>query len=151
MKEAVLRAYEQVPEFYRWRFRNRKKNDRQSYFEVARDLLGFFNHWSLSVEVTTFEQLSELIVLEQFKNILPERLATFVSEHKIKTAAEAAVSADEYMLIHTVQIKAEYLQLNSHAHDEHRSNYFNRSPKVQPKHVTFCPVCGVCSSCASMS
>src|SRR4029434_1096036 len=75
VKEAVLRAYEQVPEFYRQRFRNLKKEYRQTYSEVARELVGFFNRWCSSVQVDTYEKLRELMVLEQFKNVVPERLA----------------------------------------------------------------------------
>ena len=62
--------------------------------------MSYFNRWCSSVNVTTFEQLCDLVVLEQFKNIVPERLATFISEHKIKTASEAAVLADKYILTH---------------------------------------------------
>ncbi len=40
------------------------------------------------------------MVLEQFKNIIPERIATYINEQKVKTAAEAAVLADEFVLIH---------------------------------------------------
>ena len=36
------------------------------------------------------------MVLEQFKNMVPERLAIFLNEHKVNTAGEAAVLADEY-------------------------------------------------------
>lgn len=39
-----------------------------------------FNHWCSASEVDTFEELSDLLVLEQFKNSVPER----VSEHKIE-------------------------------------------------------------------
>ena len=106
VKEAVLRAYEQVPEFYRQRFRNWQKDDQQTYSEVARDLVGFFDRWCSSVSVKTYEQLCELMVLEQFKNMVPERLAIFLNEHKVKTAREAAVLADEYNLTHKLVIIA---------------------------------------------
>ena len=79
-----------------WRFRNRKKTERQTYSEVARELVEFFNRWCSSIKVDSYEKLSDLIVLEQFKYILPERLATFMCEHKVETAAQAAILADEY-------------------------------------------------------
>ena len=100
VKEAVLRVYEQVPEFYRQRFRNWRKGDQQTYSEISRELIGFFNRWCSSVQVNTYERLCDLIVLEQFKNIVPERLAVNINEHKVKTAAEAAVLADEFNLTH---------------------------------------------------
>ncbi|KAK0131239.1 hypothetical protein N1851_034061 [Merluccius polli] len=40
------------------------------------------------------------VILEQFKNTLPGRIATYINEQKIASAAEAAVSADEYVLLH---------------------------------------------------
>lgn len=100
VKKAVLKSYELVPEAYRLRFRNWKKGDRQTYTEVARELNTHFNRWCAAVGVTTFEQLSNLIVLEQFRNILPERVAAYIAERNLKTAAEAASVADDFALIH---------------------------------------------------
>ena len=65
---------------------------------MARELVGFFKRWCSSIKVDSYEKLSDLIVLEQFKYILPERLATFMCEHKVETAAQAAILADEYVL-----------------------------------------------------
>ncbi|XP_038156371.1 zinc finger MYM-type protein 1-like [Cyprinodon tularosa] len=45
--------------------------------------------------VKDFESLCDLMVLEQFKTIIPARVATYVNEQKVKTAAKAAVLADE--------------------------------------------------------
>uniref|UniRef100_G3NE20 SCAN box domain-containing protein n=1 Tax=Gasterosteus aculeatus TaxID=69293 RepID=G3NE20_GASAC len=100
VKEAVLKIYELVPEAYRLRFRSWRKGEKQTYTEVARELYSHFNRWCSAVGVTTFEELSNLIVLEQFRNILPERVATHIFEHKMKTAAEAAVVADDFALTH---------------------------------------------------
>ncbi len=41
-----------------------------------------------------------MVILEQFKNNLPERVSTYISERKVVTAGEAAVAADEYILLH---------------------------------------------------
>lgn len=100
VKDAVLKMYELVPEAYRLRFRSWRKGDKQTYTEVARELNTHFNRWCSAVGVTSLEELSNLIVLEQFRNILPERVATYISERKLKTAAEAAVVADDFALIH---------------------------------------------------
>ncbi|KAL2091618.1 hypothetical protein ACEWY4_013881 [Coilia grayii] len=131
VKEAVLRAYEQVPEFYRQRFRSWKKTERQTYSEVARDIVSFFDRWCSSVNVKSFQQLCDLIVLEQFINILPERLATFIHEHKIKTATEAAVLADEYVLTHRCKGR-EFPQYRSYTAEEHRPHLFNGNRNYWP-------------------
>jgi hypothetical protein len=40
------------------------------------------------------------MLLEQFRNSVPEKIAMYISELKVKTAAEAAALADEYWLTH---------------------------------------------------
>lgn len=52
------------------------------------------------MNVETYDDLCDLIVLEQFKNSVPGHIAIYISEHKVKTAAEAAALADEYVLTH---------------------------------------------------
>ncbi|XP_060777490.1 uncharacterized protein LOC132886624 isoform X1 [Neoarius graeffei] len=94
VKLAVLKAYECVPEHYRQKFRSWKRGPRQSHLEFARDLTTYFNRWCSSVEVSDFDGLCDLIVLEQFKNSVPH-VATYVCEHKARTAAEAVALADD--------------------------------------------------------
>lgn len=67
--------------------------------EFARDLVTHFNRWCSASEVKDFNDLSDLMVLEQFKNSVPERIAMYICEKKVKTAAEAAALA-EYLLTH---------------------------------------------------
>ncbi len=100
VKAAVLRAYELVPEAYRQRFRTWKKGEKQSYLEFARDIHTHFTRWRCASDVDDFDSLCELIVLEQFKNSLPVRVVSYVSEQRARTAAEAAALADEYVLTH---------------------------------------------------
>ena len=47
-----------------------------------------------------FEDLRELMVLEQFKNLIPQRIATYVAEQKATTVLRAAELADA-VLVHT--------------------------------------------------
>jgi hypothetical protein len=68
VKSAVLKVYELVSEAYHQRFSYRKKLNSQTYSELVRDLTSAFNRWCTASEVNTFEGLSNLIVLEQFKN-----------------------------------------------------------------------------------
>lgn len=48
----------------------------------------------------SYETLCELVNWKHFKNSLPERIATYISERKVKTAAEAASLADDFILAH---------------------------------------------------
>lgn len=62
--------------------------------EFARDLNGHFKHW-----LAALEGLCDLVVLEHFKDVLPAYIATYVSGRQCVTAARAAASADEYLLL----------------------------------------------------
>ena len=99
VKGVVLKAYELVPEEYRQRFRNWEKRD-GSFLEYARDLGTHFTRWCAASGVDDFDDLCNLMVLEQFRNSVPDKIAMYISEQKVKTAAEAAALADEYWLTH---------------------------------------------------
>ena len=100
VKAAVLKAYELVPEAYWQHFRSFRKREHQAYVEFVRDMVLQFNRWCSASEVGTFEQLCDLVALEQFKNCVPENVATYLNEQKVKTPQEAVVLADEYILTH---------------------------------------------------
>ncbi|KAK0132100.1 Retrovirus-related Pol polyprotein from transposon 412 [Merluccius polli] len=102
VKAAVLKCYELVPEAYRQRFRSWQKSDKQTYAEWASDLTNFFHRWLTSEDVDTFDGLCDLMILEQLKNTLPDRIATYINEHKVKSATDGAVLADNYSLIHKI-------------------------------------------------
>lgn len=93
--QAVLKAYELVPEAYRWRFRSWRKREKQTHVEVARELTSHFNRWCVSIGLNTFEKLCNLMVLEQLKNIVPDQIATYINEQKVTSAAETAVLVDD--------------------------------------------------------
>ena len=99
VKAAVLKTYELVPEAYRQRFRTTRKEE-QNYTEFARELTTYFTRWCGALEVETFDQLRKPILLEQFKNTLPNRVTTYLNERKVNTLMEAAVLADEFVLTH---------------------------------------------------
>ena len=67
--------------------------------EFARDLGTHFTRWCAASGVDDFD-LCNLMLLEQFRNSVPEKIAMYISEQKVKTAAEAAALADEYWLTH---------------------------------------------------
>ena len=106
VKAVVLKSYELVPEAYRQRFRFWKKHDRQSHLEFARDLTTSFNHWCNASEVEDFEGLQDLMILEQFRDSVPARVATYISEQKARNAADAAALADDFVLTHRGEFRA---------------------------------------------
>lgn len=77
VKTAVLKAYELTAEAYRQRFHRWVKQDRQTHVEFTNELVTHFRRWCAAAAVSTFEKLSDLIVLEQFKNALPGQVVTY--------------------------------------------------------------------------
>ena len=100
IKTAVLRAYELVPEAYRQKFRTFKKLSCKTFVEFAREKETLFNRWCKASNATNFDTLSQLVLIEEFKNSLPERIVTYLNEQKVGTLAQAAVLADEFVLSH---------------------------------------------------
>lgn len=100
VKAAVLRAYELVPEAYRQKFRKLGKLENQTYCEFGREKETLFDRWCQSEKVKDLNKLRNLVLLEEFKNCLPEQISTYVTEQKVTTVSDAAVLADEYVLTH---------------------------------------------------
>lgn len=100
LKNAVLKAYELVPEAYRQKFRSHVKVAGQTYVEYAREKNVLFDRWCSSSRVANLEQLRELMLIEDFKNSLPDKIVVYLNEKKVCTLAEAAVCADEFTLTH---------------------------------------------------
>lgn len=56
-----------------------------------------FEKW---YKTTTFEELRELILLEDFKTCLPEGVLIHLNERKVTSLLDAAVLSDEFVLMH---------------------------------------------------
>ena len=68
-KEAILKAYELVPEAYRQKFRNYLKYDSKTHVEFAREKENLFNRWCHSKEIgQDFKKLKQMVLLEEFKD-----------------------------------------------------------------------------------
>ncbi len=100
VKAAMLKAHELVPEAYRQKFRTLSRGVNEAHVEFARELTTAYNRWCMASEVNTFEELSNLIVLEQFKNPVSAHIATYINEQEADTAAKAAEFAYDYVLTH---------------------------------------------------
>ncbi len=89
----------------------------------------------------TFEDLTHLMVLEQFKNTVPSRLAIYINEHNVETPEEAAMLADDFVLMH----KSTFF--DAHVCDV-QSAFFVKSPSKNDRVFTgkFDPskVCNYC-------
>lgn len=100
VKLAILRAYELVPEAYRQKFRGHKKNSSQTFVEFSREKALLFDKWCSATKTDDFNSLRELVLLEEFKGCLSERVVVYLNEQKVSSLSQAAVLADEFMLTH---------------------------------------------------
>lgn len=100
VRQAVLKAYELVPEAYRQRFRTERVKPGQTYLDFARQQEAAFDKWLRASEVYDLKELRELIVLEQFKQSLPKVMQTYLNDLEVKSVMKAAEAADNYVLIH---------------------------------------------------
>lgn len=100
VKQVVLEGYELVPEAYRQKFRSWKKSNSQSYIEFAKEKEIFFEKWCRSEQVKSWENLSELILIEEFKNCVSPAIKVFLDERTPKSLSECAKLADQFELTH---------------------------------------------------
>ena len=95
-----------VPEAYRQKFRNWRKRPGQTFIEFAADSERLFLDWLRSKEIVdNFEDLKQLVLMENFKNNLAQDMRTHLDELKVATLAKAASISDEFVLSHKVCYK----------------------------------------------
>jgi len=83
VKTSVLNAYELVPEAYRQKFRESRKDEAQTYVEFAREKERLFDRWCASMQIgKDFAKLRELL---EFKQCLPNKIKTYLEEQKTNT------------------------------------------------------------------
>ncbi len=113
LKKTVLQAYELVPEAYRQKFRNSEKTANQTYVEFAREKSVLFDKWCQACNIVSLSDLRELILLEEFKKCLPDRIVIYLNEQKVASLTNAAVLADEFILTHKSVFTVPARRLNS--------------------------------------
>ena len=107
IKEAILKAYELVPEAYRQKFRNYLKYDSKTHVEFAREKENLFNRWCHSKEIgQDFKKLKQMVLLEEFKDKVRPDIRSHLDEQKVEELEKAAVMADDYALTHKMSSKS---------------------------------------------
>ena len=107
VKEAILKAYELVPEAYRQKFRNYLKYDSKTHVEFAREKENLFNRWCHSKEIgQDFKKLKQMVLLEEFKDKVRSDIRSHLDEQKVEELEKAAVMADDYALTHKMSSKS---------------------------------------------
>ena len=123
VKEAILNAYEKVPVAYKQKFRSQRKKFCQTYVEFAHAKQRSFDQWCHAMNVQKdYENLRQIVLIEEFKNNLNVNLRMYIEEHRPKEDInEAAWLSDEYTLIHHNNFQSKQVS-NSHRLGE-KTNY----------------------------
>ena len=107
VKEAILKAYELVPEAYRQKFRNYLKYDSKTHVEFAREKENLFKRWCHSKEIgQDFKKLKQMVLLEEFKDKVRPDIRSHLDEQKVEELEKAAIMADDYALTHKMSSKS---------------------------------------------
>ena len=115
VKKLILKGYELVPEAYRQKFRNCKKDSNQTHVEFARSKEQLFDRWCCSKKIDqNYDKLRQLMLVEEFKRCIQSDVKTFLDEEKVETLEEAAHLADDYYLTHKVSFIAKPKPTSSH-------------------------------------
>lgn len=142
VKSAILRAYELVPEAYRQRFRSLRKSPSQSYVDFARKKGILFDRWCAACKASDLVSVRELMLLEEFKNCIPECTAVYLNEQKVSTLQEAATLAEEFTLTHkTVFVKHNPREKPPKPDHQVRGSNWSR-PSQQDRQSRPCFYCG---------
>ena len=143
VKQAILKAYELVPEAYRQKFRNTRKSDGQTYVEFARDKEVLFGRWCTSKQVDNFEKLKQLFLMEEFKRCIPNDIRLHLDEHQVENLQKAAVMADDYSLTHKSVFQKGGVQSNrnfnkpfNQSHLPKASTNVNKEEKLNEKDLS---------------
>ena len=101
VKELILKGYELVPEAYRQKFRDCRKEHDQTHVEFARTKEQLFDRWCSSKKVgSDHAKLRQLLLVEEFKRCINSDVKSFLDEKEVETLDLAARLADEYSLTH---------------------------------------------------
>ena len=101
VKSVILKAYELRPEAYRQKFRNYRKNEKQTFVEFVDKQSILFDKWVRSENVDSgYDNLRELVLKEQLNSCLPEDIKTYLAEEAPQNLKKSAELADDYSLIH---------------------------------------------------
>ena len=78
VKELILKGYELVPEAYRLKFRNCKKDSNQTHVEFARSKEQLFDRWCCSKKIDqSYDKLRQLVLVEEFKRCIQSDVKIF--------------------------------------------------------------------------
>ncbi|XP_041822887.1 uncharacterized protein LOC121628054 [Melanotaenia boesemani] len=96
VKAAILQKYDVNPETYRQRFRSLEVKLDENPKELYARLKELYGKW-IKPKGKSVQEISEIIILEQYLRMLSPELQVWIKEHNPNSAAEAAQLADVFV------------------------------------------------------
>ena len=97
VKRALLKQFEVSSENYRKKFRNTRKERHETFKQFGNRLDLYLTQWvKMSDTEQTYEGLSQLMVMDQLREIMPSDTRRFVDEQGAKSLSEAIELADRF-------------------------------------------------------
>ncbi|XP_069585125.1 uncharacterized protein, partial [Ranitomeya imitator] len=96
IKQALIAKYQLTPEVHRRKFRTLQRGPHDSYSDVVHGLGTHFDQWTQGLSVTTFAQLRDLMIKDQFFHLCPDEVRQIVMDREPKYMTKAAQIADAY-------------------------------------------------------
>ena len=116
VKELILKAYELVPEAYRQKFRNCRKENDQTHVEFARTKEQSLTDGALKKIGSDYPKLRPLMLVEEFKRCTNSDVNSFLDEKEVETLEKAARLADDYTLTQRFLLLARQILENHVTH-----------------------------------
>ena len=136
VKNLILKAYELVPEAYRQKFRNCRKEHDQTHVEFARTKEQLFDRWCSSKDVKSdHAKLRQLMLVEEFKRCIHSDVKSFLDEREVETLDVAARLADHYTLTH----KSSFIDKRLIYKPHYKKPYYRKPPYKKPFNPQFKP------------
>ena len=128
VKETILQSFELIPEAYRQKFRNLRRNQGETHVEFVRRKEIALDRWIRSLKVDhTFKALREVVLIEESKRCMNQEVRTYVNDRGICDVKAAAILADGYELTHRGSRSPPYRRRNPTSSSDEGDN--TSSPK----------------------
>ncbi|XP_047485268.1 uncharacterized protein LOC125036565 [Penaeus chinensis] len=132
VKEAVLKSYRLTPEFYRTKFRQCNKESSQSFVEYSHMLKKLFNRWMSANKASKYDDICEIIMLEQYIGGVPQDVRVYLLEKEVDSVERAAWLAENYSLVHTPKkigyVRPHHVSNVSHDQSQRRPDFVKPDP-----------------------
>ena len=103
VKELTLNAYQLVPEAYRQKFRNCRKENDQTHVDFDRTKEQLFDRWCPSKKIgSDYPKLRQFMLDEEFKRCINSDVKSFSDEKEVETLEKAARLVGDYTLTYNV-------------------------------------------------